>query len=230
MRLVRATLFAVLLLASTFGSAASEIYMGIEPYSSLGDVKQLFPSATIERLKPAWAQKEDVLCQITGKGLSGTIIVKFHDPRPMFTELASEQSAAQPNTEVANIWEELANEPDDGALSVQWVRWIPYAQISLKRVIAKYGKPSYAGFRDDDLMPLRSWPNRAMSAYLSDDEKFVIFIDFNFTEKERNAAHRKRYGDSAPPPPPPAPPSTSNWERSGDTSTPKSSKQRSHQR
>ena len=37
-------------------SAQAETYGGIGAMDTLGDVKQRFPVATFERLKPAWAQ------------------------------------------------------------------------------------------------------------------------------------------------------------------------------
>jgi hypothetical protein len=65
-----------------------EIYRGIGPLADLADLKGMFPGATFEKLTPAWAQDHDVLYQITGKGMSGTIVVKFYDGRPVWRKRA----------------------------------------------------------------------------------------------------------------------------------------------
>src|SRR3989337_1644867 len=80
---MRAIFIAILLLLIP-SSGSAEIYQGILPKDTLGDVKARFPHAQFTKITPAWAQPKDFLYSITGEGLSGTIIVKFDDGRPFW--------------------------------------------------------------------------------------------------------------------------------------------------
>lgn len=162
-----------------------EIYRGIGPLADLADMKGMFPGATLEKLTPAWAQDHDVLYQITGKGMSGTIVVKFYDGRPAWRRRAEEAE----DPEQKAMLEEWANASED-TISVEWVRWIPDRAIPLQRFISKYGTPESKGFADEDLQPFRYWHARGLTAFLSDDEKFVVRVDFEFTVSERCEAWR----------------------------------------
>ncbi|MFZ6747281.1 hypothetical protein ACO0LC_29065, partial [Undibacterium sp. JH2W] len=69
---------------------------------------------------------------------------------------------------------------------------VPSIPIPLQRVISKYGKSEKSGFRDDNFQPYLSWAKKGIYATLSDDEKFVIDIQFSPTEEERNIAFSKK--------------------------------------
>jgi hypothetical protein len=77
-------------------------------------------------------------------------------------------------------------------LTVDWVRWVPPSPFPLQRLIAKYGKPENSGFRDDNFKPYRAWKNKGLTAYLTDDEKDVESIDFNFTADDFRNAYIRR--------------------------------------
>ncbi len=197
----------VLALPVLLSSAVAETYQGIGPWDTLGDVKARFPKAKFEKSSPAWAQSTDVMYQVSGRGMSGTIVVNFFDPRPRWKKSLEEfiswedleqtqapssgfdpaklesarQEAIQKKIE---SWEKLIEQPDDEALTVEWVRWVPFLPFPLQRLIAKYGKPEKAGFSDDDFQPYRAWTKKGVVAYLTDDEKKVERIDFNFTPEE----------------------------------------------
>jgi hypothetical protein len=174
-------------------AAIAETYKGIGPLDTLGDIKLMFPNADFEKLEPAWAQPEDVLYRVTGRGMSGTIVVKFYDERPSWRL----DAAVEEEGEFKTFLLEHANRPDE-SITVDWVRWIPDALIPLQRLIAKYGMPEERGFADEDLQPYRHWVKRGLTAYLSDDEKSVQRIDFHFTDTERCAAWRAKH-DTIPP-------------------------------
>ena len=50
------------------------------------DLKGKFPKASFKRLNPGWAKETDVMYQITGEGMSGTIVVRLYDERPQYKE------------------------------------------------------------------------------------------------------------------------------------------------
>jgi hypothetical protein len=186
MRSVILTILSLILLSTT---AQAEIYRDISPLSSFGEVKNLFPGASFKRTFPAWAQKSDVMYQITGSGISGTIIVKFDDLRSTWKEMAEEVE----NEESKASLLEMSNQTDEEAMEVSWVRWVPDGPVPIKRFISKYGKPEKSGFSDEDYQPYRKWITKGVLAYLSDDETHVIRIDFLFTKEELKNAYWKKF-------------------------------------
>ena len=168
-------------------SAHAEVYRGIGPLDSLSDLKEKFPAANFKKLSPAWAQEHDVLYEITGRGLSGTIIVKFLDSRPAWRKKAAEVS----DPEEKASYETLANQPDD-SISVEWVRWVPDQAVPLQRFVSKYGTPNEKGFADEDLQPYRQWTAKGLTAFLTDDEKLVSRVDFSFTIADECAAYKEQ--------------------------------------
>jgi hypothetical protein len=138
---MRSLWIAVILTLMPLGSSG-EIYQDIAPLDTLGHIKASFPQAQFKRSFPAWAQKTDAMYQITGSGLSGTIIVKFNDNRPRWRQ----ELAENPEVEDADVLRKLIDESDDAALMVDWVRWIPASPVPLQRFIARYGPPEKNGF------------------------------------------------------------------------------------
>lgn len=169
--------------------AYSETYKDIGPLDTLGDLKTRFPKAHFIKQNPAWTQNTDVMYQISGEGMSGRIIVKLYDARPKYRELLEKD----PNGNTAELYKKLANESDDEAISVEWVRWVPDYIIPVARFISKYGKPDKSGFADEDLQPYRLWEKKGLTAYLTDDEKNVVRVDFQFTRNEQRAAYRLKF-------------------------------------
>ncbi|HCI12598.1 MAG TPA: hypothetical protein DFK12_01180 [Gallionellaceae bacterium] len=180
-------LFCLLLGFVTCGYA--ETYKDIGPLDTLGDLKARFPKATFIKQNPAWAQKTDVMYQISGEGMSGKIIVKLYDGRPLYQEMLEKN----PEIDNSEFYRKLVNETDDEAISVEWVRWIPDYIIPASRFISKYGKPDKSGFADEDLQPYRLWEKKGLTAYLTDDEKNVVRVDFQFTRNEHRAAYLRKY-------------------------------------
>ncbi len=243
-------------LTCNVSSVRSETYRDIGPYDTLGDLKKMFPGATFTRVHPAWAQPSDVMYEIKGRGMSGTTIVKFYDPRPEYKKALEDALAerkmildetlrdgAQLEADLAanritdrdlndrdrvalalyrrtkktddfqvidreatlNAEERLllglpeadgfrvvANAPDD-EISVEWVRWVPVVPIPLARFISKYGQPEKSGYSDEDLTPYRHWVKKGLQTFLSDDEKIVLHVDFQFTRADRRLAWRAKF-------------------------------------
>ena len=168
----------------------AELYKDIAPLDSLGDIKAKLPNASYESVKAAWVTESDALYKITGHGLSGTIIVKFYDSRPYFKKMLQNTTEDQDNTALI----ELAGRSDDEALSVSWVRWVPDTMIPLDRFILKYGAAEESGFDDQDMSPYKAWTKRGLTAYLSDNGKYVIRVDYEFTITEQRKAWKERRG------------------------------------
>lgn len=169
--------------------ANCEIYRDINNLDSLGEIRAKFPSAIVKKLSPAWAQPADSLYQLTGNGLSGTIIVKFVDQRPSYIELAK----TEVDIAKKEHYKAIGYDIDNDSLFVSWVRWIPDEVFPIQRLISKYGSPEESGFSDENYQPYRYWEKRGVKAFLSDDEKFVSRIDFNYTKDEQRKAYFKKY-------------------------------------
>ena len=195
------------------GSSA-EIYRGMGPDSTLGDVKKKFPGAVFKKENPAWARERDAIYTVTGKGIEGTIVIKFDDFRP---EQRRMMEGAPDNNE-KDYWRHKAERSEDDALIVSAVRWFPDVPFSVDRLITKYGKPEASDFLPNNFQPYKAWTSRGILARLSDDEKMVLSIEFNFTEKEWKDALNAAFG---PPPPPPPPPAQKAKEKKGKKGTKK---------
>lgn len=172
-----------------FTSACAEGYMGIEPLDTLGDIENKFPDAKVEKLSPVWAQATDALYKFTGTGGSGWIVIKFDDYRPKWKEAAGKN----PTSKMAELFQYMSRQTDEKALSVNWVRWFP-APIPVQRLISKYGKPEKNGFSGGGYHPYRIWDKKGVVAYLSDDEKYVVRVDFYFTREEYRKAYSAKFG------------------------------------
>lgn len=176
------------LFAVTPQSGFAETYMGIQPLATLGEVQALFPQAQFRRSKPAWAKAKDVLYEITGSGISGSIVVIFNDSRPMWRERLDEALAHDmPQSDIDRIREEY-DRPETEALRALSVRWVPTTPVPLKRLVSKYGPPEKSGIREDDFQPYREWGKRGVTAYLRDDEQSVVYIEFAFTREDISRA------------------------------------------
>jgi hypothetical protein len=192
-------LYAIVVLTTITVDIYAEIYKGIGPLDNLASLKTKFPNASFEDVKPAWAKKDEFLYKITGSGLVGTIIVKFDDGNEraeishyeMRRYIDSLKTAG--DTTYMNFWSG-PYEYSEGNISVSWTRWIPDIGIPLARYVAKYGQFTKSGFSDDDLQPYRSWENKGIFAYLSDDQKSVTRVDFNFTNRDYRIAYQEKYG------------------------------------
>ena len=169
--------------------ANAESYREIGPLDSLGDVKARLPSAEVEKLSPAWAQPTDSMYQFSGTGLPGVIIVAFYDARPNQKKILETID----NDSVKTLYKNLSSQSDDDALTVSWVRWIPDEAFPLQRLIAKYGPPEKSAFSNENFQPYRAWKKKGVAAYLTDDEKKVVRIDYSHTKAEQRAAYIKKY-------------------------------------
>ncbi len=178
---------------------SAEIYMGILPNSTLGDVKARFPHADYRKIKPAWAQASDAVYEISGVGLSGTIIINFYDARPYALQLLDEVLRKNLNQDTIDSIRSVTDQPDDSALRVIWVRWAPDKPFPVQRLISKYGIPEVSGFSEIDFQPYRAWKKKGLTAVLSDDEKDVFRIDFFPTPEDlKSAADVKTSLEDAP--------------------------------
>jgi len=171
--------------------ALAEIYQGIKPYSTLGEIKAKFPNATFSKITPSSAQKYDVMYSVTGTGVDGDIVIKFYDLRSFWKEQSDEAN----DQTTKEMYSRLAQLSDD-SVSVTWVRWVPDTPFSVERLIEKHGNPDKSGFADEDDSPFKKWTSKGIYAHLSADGKEVLQMDFAFTEKELLTAQKERSGAS----------------------------------
>lgn len=171
-------------------NAHAELYRNIGPLDSLGDVKAKFPNASFESIKAAWVTESDALYKITGQGLSGSIVVKFDDGRPVYKKILENNPDGQHNDIIAK----LSEKSDEDALSVSWVRWVPDKVIPLQRFILKYGSAEKSGFDDEDMSPYKTWETKGLTAYLSDNGNYVVRVDYSFTINEQRKAWKEKEG------------------------------------
>jgi hypothetical protein len=209
---MRQVIFILSLLCCTASHA--EIYQGIKPESTLGDIKKIFPNANFQKVKAVWVTEADGFYSMTGQGLIGTIYLAFHDGRTHFRaraadlELQASELAQGPQTDtttdktqslrsVSKLFTNWATKSEDDALTIKWVRWAPATPIPLTRYITKYGSPSKSGFTEDDMRPYNSWPTKGVLLYLSDDAKNVVVAEFAFTASEEKTECLARYKDAS---------------------------------
>jgi hypothetical protein len=206
---MRKLILVMLLILSSVANA--EIYQGIIASSTLGEIKKKFPNASITAVKAAWVTSSDGFYSMTGVGLPGLTYLAFSDSRPWFAkEIADQQriiedQQALPDSDnktkklksakaLLEIYTPYANEGDDEALVINWIRWVPTAPIPIARYVAKFGAPTKTAFKDDTMQPYSTWIAKGLSVTLSDDQKFVINVEYSFTPAEQQAGCRLKYG------------------------------------
>lgn len=185
----RVTFIGVCLLACfVVAESSAEIYRGIAPFKTLGEVRKMFPGAEFKKEYPAWAKADDAMYSVTGDGIEGKIIIMFNDTRPMNREYMKQAT----DDSVKLIFKEYSERPDDESLLVSWVRWVPDVPFAVDRMIMKYGDPERSDFSSVDFKPYKQWQSRGIHAHLSDDGKNVVMITFTPTKKEREEADDAR--------------------------------------
>jgi hypothetical protein len=171
--------------------ARTEILQGISYIDTLGEVRQKYPNARFEIVKPAWLKLDETFYRITGSGIPGAIMILFNDGRPDFKKMLTE-NAENPNYDKDGVIKLLATQQDNEALNAIWVRWIPTQAIPLDRYKQKYGQPKCS--LDDAMRPICTWPAVGLEAQMSDDQKLVEFVTTVFTKSEKQAQAIKKKG------------------------------------
>lgn len=194
----------VIFLASLLYSLPSkaEIFLGINPQSTLGEIKKKFPNASFTPINAAWVTENDGFYEMKGNGIAGSYRLLFGDMRPSHkkqlveAEKALKKSGVNTGSQMkVDVYRYLSTLSEDKALTVWGGRWIPSDPIPLERFISKYGKPDEVGYTDDDLQPFRAWKDRGLQVNLSDDEKFVLYVEYTYTKKDLKAACQLRHKD-----------------------------------
>jgi hypothetical protein len=182
--------------------ATAEVLHGIEPLSTLGQIKKSFPNARFKRVQAAWVKESESFYSMDGEGFPGELFLLFDDERPMWRAIAKNQPPDPPEgaassgdslfVNLRQLAEARTRETDDDALTINWVRWAPSGPIPMERVKAKYGEPSKCDFSSSDFSPFCSWESRALSAQTTVDRKAVLFLTASYTKGELRAAYKER--------------------------------------
>lgn len=187
------------LLAASVAIASAEILQGVRPFDTLGDIKKMYPNATMKPVKAAWVTEDKGFYRLSGEGFPGELYVAFSDTRPFARSTAArvrkEAAEATPATEPdTRVLDRIAQQSDDDALTVEWVRWVPASPIPFERYKSKYGEPAKCDFSADTMQPYCSWPSRELLVALTDDRKMVTNAEAQFTKAEQRAAYLARFG------------------------------------
>lgn len=122
-------------------------------------------------------------------------MIAYFDNRPLWENRTREDAVAFLNavrreaTEAA-VEKYLADsrvratQEDDGALLVNWVRWVPDGPIPLVKLESRYGKAACS--MDEAFDTVCNWPKRALQAKMTEDGKAANMIDTVFTQTERS--------------------------------------------
>ena len=176
----------ICLLVTTFwllatGISQAEVLQGVNYLASLKDVKNIYPNATYTKLTPAWLKEDEAFISVYGTGMAGKIYILFIDSRPYLRKKVVEST----DSSKTELLMKLAKEPDDTALTVDWVRWIPDSPIPIERFQSRYGKPK-CDF-DEDMSPICTWRERALTASMTGDNKNVLHVTTGFTKAEKQS-------------------------------------------
>ena len=188
---IRWALFGLLLIAQ--GSVLAASMFNIQAFSTLAEVRKEWPGAVEERFAPAWIKRGQVAIKLTGKGLPGMLFLYFDDGRAAYKDLVSSESAGTIDSGVVAAMKWEAAKPEENALTLNWFRWVPVANVPKERVIKLYGAPSRCQPSPADLSPMCEWRQHGVIATLTDDEKSVVMIDFNFSAAEIEEGRSRRY-------------------------------------
>jgi len=156
-----AALVVATLLALGAKDARAAVHLGIHAYTTLAELREMFPSAEIKETKAAWLKPDEAFYTVRGSEVVGIIGVKFVE-------------VDAPSTP-----------PEERLLAVA-VLWTPEAPIPLARFVSKYGPPDKAGY-GDDMEPQRWWTKIGVAVGLTDDEARVDNVFFSFTKEEEAA-------------------------------------------
>ena len=163
----------------------SGIYRGIEPLDSITDIKRKFQAAKIVESRPAWIDANETLCEISGTGIDGKIIICFYDYRSEYRML----SKTEPDNKK---YSELANLKHDEGVEIIWVKWVPSQSISASGLISRYGNPDRYEFVANKQQCL--WIKKNISANLDTDSNFCNSMNFRFTRTEQTNAWIYKHG------------------------------------
>lgn len=205
MKKISVAIFAMAIMASPLTAqqeVRAEKYMGIGYDYTINDVKAMFPGATFEDQNVAWAKPGEKLIAITGEGLTGSILIFFRDERPNYRAyymsywtviVKGWNKDAKPGYEdvptLLALGEKAAEDfaakqSDDKGYQAKWVRWAPDSPIALSRLKAKFGEKVRYRIENSDFSTYAAWDNKGIEARLTDDKKYVEFVNFNFTLEE----------------------------------------------
>lgn len=85
----------------------AEIFRGIQPGSTMTDIRKLFPGAKITLVNTAWATEGESLYDVSGPGLPGSMKIKFNDISVVFKKSLRTAPKKMPK-KITKTWQYLA--------------------------------------------------------------------------------------------------------------------------
>lgn len=160
-------------------TANAEVFYDINYFETLGSIKRKYPGAVYEKRKPAWLQPDEAFIKIYGRGMQHTVFVAFSDARETYKQWLRNPAFAGKEDDIR----QMINLPDEDSLYVNWVRISYDNPIPIEKFKQKYGKSVCR--TNDDFDEVCLFPDRAIEALLTNDKRFVIRADTDFTKPER---------------------------------------------
>lgn len=188
-------LFCGLLAVASFCSHA-EVFGDIWYRDSLSGIKKTYPKASYVQKSPAWLQEDNKFIEVKGSGLPYQILIHLNDEVKDLKGILDDLYRTDGDAKPADIeWRKdlatrLRNSPED-FIRVEWVRIVYQEKIPLSRFKSRYGEPSSCKF-DESFIQVCTWKKRAMTAQVTDDGKFVLMAETEFTKEEKIESHRRR--------------------------------------
>lgn len=174
----------------------AEVFFEINYAMTLGDIKKIYPKAQYKKINASWVKDNDAFINISGPGLAVDLKVAFEDLRPATKNLLPKISDSE-NKEINDFYRLMIAQSDDEALTVEWVRIVYPSPIPIEIFKKRYGKPAACEHDESFSMQCR-WPEKALLATLTSDEKFVTNAETSFTKTERQLWYLKQ-GNPIPP-------------------------------
>ena len=205
----RQLLVAVIALLVSATPSYADQYFGVFPGAAVSDVRNLFPNAEFEELKPAWLKPYQRLVQIRGEGIDGVIAFLFEDELSVAKRESARLTEKKDRGErlseeekyILRSYEETIgkylSEPNTEPWKVDDIRWQPNTPIALSKLITRYGKPDKEEIRED-MQRVKIWKTRGITAFIEDND-IVGLIVYRFTFRDWVCASRWKRGDMCDP-------------------------------
>ena len=141
--------------------AQAEVFYDLKFSDTFHEVRQKYPNATFTNINTAWLKPSQALISMTGAGIKSTVVMLFERIR-------------------------TGSEDQDvgGDLYLWNVRIVYKKPVPIEEFKKKYGAPSRC-FKDEDFDSYCEFRDRALTASLSSDGKFVPSLISYFTVEEQ---------------------------------------------
>lgn len=144
-----------------------ESVFDISPSNTLGDLRPKFKNI---ELMPDFGDASFPVYMVKSPHVKGFLLVTFFDSRSAYPSMRC-----------------IQNIPNERALRVARVQFVPSSPPQTQAMLAKYGR-NYSEKYDDNLKRTLTWKDMGIEAVLDPSGKYVESVINDFTAKEQEAA------------------------------------------